>query len=344
MDGDGRPPLRVVHAVATANFAGVERYISYIAPALAARGVQVAVVGGDEHRMTEALEGSGVVHRAARSVPTVVRRLVRERHVDVIHAHMTAAEIAAAVARPLTRAKVVVTRHFALARGSSRPARAAGRVAARAINRQIAISQYVAREVEGSCLTLLNAVPLAENGPHNELVVLVAQRMQAEKQGKLAIDAWALSALADRGWRMHFAGEGTEREALESRARQQGVAASVDFLGFVDDIGPHMAHASLFLATAPGEPFGLSVAEAMAHGLAIVAAGAGGHLETAGAAVSDCLFPPGDAPAAADLLVRLADDPARRMRHGHLHRSFQRRELSVDRHVDHLLSIYRSLA
>lgn len=343
MDGDGSVALRVVHAVATANFAGVERYISYVAPVLAHRGVHVTVVGGDEARMTEDLQGSGVVHRSARSVPSVVRRLVWERHVDIVHAHMTAAEIAAALARPLTRANLVVTRHFALGRGSSPWGRAAGRLAARAIDRQIAISRYVEAEVEGSCVTLLNAVPSAEAGPHDELVVLVAQRMQREKQGALAIDAWALSGLAERGWRMHFAGDGDERAALESRARHLGVTSSVSFLGFVDEIGAHMARASLFLATTPGDAFGLSVAEAMARGLAVVAARAGGHLETAGAAVPECLFPPGDARAAADLLVRLAEDSELRRRHGELHRNFQRQELSVDRHVDRLLAIYRSL-
>lgn len=343
MDGTGPPKLRVVHAVATANFAGVERYISYVAPALAARGLDVTVVGGDERRMAEALDGSGVGHHPAPSVRAVVRRLVQLRLTDVVHAHMTAAEFAAVIAGTVSRSRLVVTRHFAAGRGSSRPARLAGRIAARAIDRQIAISAGVAASIEGPSTVLLNAVPRVEAGPHDEPVVLVAQRMEAEKQGALAIEAWARSGLAEEGWRMSFAGAGAERGALEDQARRLGVAASVEFVGFVDDIGAVMDRASVFLATAPGEPFGLSVAEAMARGMAIAAAGAGGHLETAGAAVPESMFAPGDAAAAADLLVRLAGDPALRRRHGQRHRSFQRRELSVDRHVEGLLEMYASL-
>lgn len=343
MDGPDSPPLRLVHAVATANFAGVERYISYVAPALAARGVDVTILGGDEHRMAEALRGSGVAHRPARSVASVVRRLVGLRHADVVHAHMTAAEIAAVIAGTVSRSRLVVTRHFAAGRGSSAPARLAGRIAARAIDHQIAITDYVAAATEGESTVLLDAVPSAEEGPHDEPVVLVAQRMEVEKQGVLAIDAWARSGLAERGWRMHFAGSGAQRAALEDRAGQLGVATSVAFLGFVDDIGASMDRASVFLATAPGEPFGLSVAEAMARGMAIAAAGAGGHLETAGAAVPESMFPHGDAEAAAALLVRLAGDADLRRDHGKRHRSFQRRELSVDRHVEGLLAVYASL-
>ena len=343
MDGPGSPPLRVAHAVATANFAGVERYISYVAPALAARAVDVTVLGGDEHRMAEALRGSGVAHRPAPSVASVVRRLVGLRHVDVVHAHMTAAEIAAAIAGTASRSRLVVTRHFGATRGSSMWGRAAGRLAARAVDRQIAISQQVATAIEGPSVVLLNAVPSAEAGPHEEAVVLVAQRMEVEKQGALAIEAWARSGLVDKGWRMQFAGDGAQRGSLEQRARERGVAGSVEFVGMVDDLAARMDRAAIFLATTPGEAFGLSVAEAMAHGMAIAAAGAGGHLETAGAAVPESMFPPGDADAAAALLVRLAGDADLRREHGERHRSFQRRELSVDRHVDGLMAVYASL-
>ena len=46
---------RVVHVVCTANFAGVERYVTYIAPRLARRGWEVTVIGGDADRMRASL-------------------------------------------------------------------------------------------------------------------------------------------------------------------------------------------------------------------------------------------------------------------------------------------------
>ncbi len=61
----------------------------------------------------------------------------------------------------------------------------------------------------------------------------------------------------------------------------------------VDDTGHFLDGAAVFLAPAPAEPFGLAVVEAMAHGVPVVVAAGGGHLETAGD--DALLFPPGDA-------------------------------------------------
>ena len=68
-----------------------------------------------------------------------------------------------------------------------------------------------------------------------------------------------------------------------------------------------LASSSVVLAPAPAEPFGLSVVEAMAHGLAVVAAEGGAHTETVG---DDGCSSRRATPAAARALVRLADDRA----------------------------------
>jgi glycosyltransferase involved in cell wall biosynthesis len=337
------PGLRVLHAVATENFAGVERYVSYVVPELARRGLQAVVLGGDERRMLTALAGTGVEHRRSANVVGVVRSLLAERRADVIHAHMTSAEIAGAICKPLLRSGLVVTRHFAAGRGSNAIARAAGRTAARQIDRQIAISEYVARRVEGPSDVLLSGVPRAEAGAHGDAIVLVAQRMEAEKDGSLVLRAWALSGLADRGWKLLFAGDGAERDRLEGLASHHGVADSVSFLGFVDDVPALMSRSSLLLASAPAEPFGLTVVEAMARGLPVVAAAGGGHLETVGAVSPETMFPPGDAAAAADLLRRLGTDPGLRRRTGEQLLDFQRRKLSLEAHTDRLLEVYASV-
>lgn len=335
--------LRVLHAVATENFAGVERYISFIAPELARRGMRVVVVGGEARRMQAALSGTGVGHRRAHDLSGVVRSLLAERRADIVHAHMTSAEFAATITKPVLRSGLVVTRHFAAGRGRGTLARAAGRAASRCIDRQIAISSYVAERVEGHSDVLLSGVPRAEAGAHDDPVVLVAQRMESEKHGALALQAWALSGLADHGWRLLFAGDGAERARLEALASHHSVADSVSFLGFVDDVHALMSRSSVFLACAPTEALGLSVVEAMGRGLPVVAAGAGGHLETVGTVSPENLFPPGDAQAAAHLLRRLAADPGLRRQTGVQLREFQQRKLSVEAHVDGLVEVYEAV-
>lgn len=337
--------MHVVHVVVTDGFAGVERYAAVASAGLARRGHRVTIVGGDPERTARALAGADgeVVHRPAASVPAAVRAVVAGERPDVVHAHMTAADLVALATRPVVRAPVVSTLHFAKPRGSSRVRRALWAPMARLVAEQVAISDFVARSSGLRCTTIPNAVP--DPGPppppeERRPVVLVAQRLEAEKATTLAVDAWAASGLADRGWELHVAGEGSEAGALADRARRRGVEGSIRWLGFVDDLDPLRDEASILLATAPAEPFGLSVVEAMAAGLPVVAARGGGHLETLGPVRGAALFRPGDAAAGAVALAGLAADPRGRARYGERLRARYEQAYTVDRHVDALERVY----
>ncbi len=118
--------------------------------------------------------------------------------------------------------------------------------------------------------------------------------------------------------------------------------ASVGFAGQVADTDGLLAGASVLLAPAPTEPFGLSVVEAMSHGLAVVAAAGGAHVETVGDA--GLLFPPGDVDAAARALRSLADDPGLLRSVGHALRHRQQELFSLALHLDRLEALYRSVA
>ncbi len=117
--------LSVVHVVLTGAFAGVERYVCQVANGLSGRGHTVAVIGGDPERMRAELAAS-VDHRPASSVFGGALAITRVRDADLVHAHMTAAELAAWLARPVDRLPTVATRHFAAERGSGPLARALG--------------------------------------------------------------------------------------------------------------------------------------------------------------------------------------------------------------------------
>jgi glycosyltransferase involved in cell wall biosynthesis len=333
--------MRVVHVVCSDQFAGVERYLSYTLPALSTRGIEVAMVGGPEPEMSALIE-AGVAWQPGADVPTAVRALVGEK-CDVLHAHMTSAETAAVLVSLRRRTPVVTTRHFAQRRGSSVVAKAGGRVLGRFIRREIAISDFVAGAIDGASIVVPNGVPDAPLGRHRRRTVLVAQRFEREKQTETALRAWAVSGLAESGWRLELAGRGAEEESLRSCCRSLGLGSSVDFLGFRDDLDDLMADAGILLATAPAEPFGLSVVEAMACGLPVVAAAGGAHVETVGSVAPASLFPPGDATAAADCLVRLAADDDLRRDEGQRLRARQQDAFAIGVHVDRLLRVYEDV-
>lgn len=338
--------LRVAQVVCTDAFAGVERYVTTLACGLAEAGCRVTVVGGEPARMVGVLAPAGVRWLSGPTPAAAWARLIRLGHLDVAHAHMTTAELACVSARPRHRAPVVATRHFAQTRGSSRPARLVGRALTRCLARDLAISRFVAATVEGHPVVVPPATPepsavaeVAEREP----VVLVAQRLEAEKRTDLALEIWRRSGLAAQGWRLEVVGDGAERRALEEQARALGIDSSCTFFGSRSDVETFQERAAIFLAPRPDEPFGLSVVEAMAHGLPVVAAAGGGHLETAGAVPDAALYPPGDLTGAARALADLARDLDRRKVYAAELQAAHRQLFSIERQVADTLAVYQEV-
>jgi len=331
-------PRRVAHVVCTANFAGVERYVTYIAPSLAKRGWDVTVVGGDSARMPEEL--GDVRHLPGTSLARVVASLARFDRSVIVHAHMTAAEAASVAVHAARRFPVVVTRHFAAPRGSSLLGRAAAPAIRRAVSEQIAISDFVAAGINEPSVTIRNAVPDNAGLARGDRVVLMVQRLDTEKHTADALRAWARTTLPADGWRLRIVGAGREHESLAGLTARLDLSQSVEFLGSRSDVVDLMREASILVATAPAEPFGLSVVEAMAAGLPVICARGGAHLETAGAVTKRWLFEPGADAELAEMLQTLAADAAERERYGRALQKHQRAALSIESHVGQLEAIY----
>jgi glycosyltransferase involved in cell wall biosynthesis len=334
--------MRVTHAVRSDAFAGVERYVADVASEQAARGHQVTVIGGDPERMRSELP-CVVTWRPARTTQDVVRALIDGAQRDIVHVHMTAAEIAGVLTRPIHRAAVVATRHFAAPRGSSAAIRLARSPIGRSLAEQISISRFVADAIGEPSSILYNGVRSQPSHSYRRArVVLCLNRLEPEKATDVALRAWAASGIADDGWMLHIAGAGTERPYLEALALDLGVATTVRFLGHIADTAAHLRGAAALLATATAEPFGLSVVEAMAHGTPVLASDGGAHPELIGD--QDWTFPSGNASAAAFQLRRFAliSEEERQGIGEHL-RQRQRQLFDLTRHITALDELYSNV-
>jgi len=332
---------RVLHIVVTDAFAGVERYVSEVASETANRGWEVTVVGGNAEGMSVALDGN-VRWEPGATLLESLRSVSRLGRWDVCHVQMTAAEAVAVATRRVHRAPIVTTRQFAARRGSSLAGRIGARWIASGITREIAVSEFIAKHIERPPVAVV--VSGVSQPPclwqSTSRVVLVLQRLEPEKDTLTALAAWHASRLADDGWSLRIVGEGSERRMLEGWVASQGISG-VTFTGWTAYVAEELERAGILLASAPAEPLGLSVIEAMAAGVPVVATAFGGHLETVGLVAGAPLFPPGDA-AAGGAALRSLVSASTRARVSAKGRRVVADHFTVERHVDRLLVQYEA--
>jgi glycosyltransferase involved in cell wall biosynthesis len=106
-----------------------------------------------------------------------------------------------------------------------------------------------------------------------------------------------------------IAGDGPEREALESLAHQLGIKPRVRFLGWRDDAPALHAAADLFVCPSRHEPLGNVVIEAWAQGAPVLAAASQGPTELIEPGVNGILTPIDDPVAMAEAIRKAVRDP-----------------------------------
>jgi glycosyltransferase involved in cell wall biosynthesis len=136
-------------------------------------------------------------------------------------------------------------------------------------------------------------------------------------------------------------GEGDERARLEEQARLLNVPARVHFLGGIDHnkLPPLLREADVFVQPSIGEEaFGITVIEAMACGLAVVASRNGGMVEIITDGETGVLAPIGDVNIWRNTLSGLLSDRARvaaiglrARRHAELHFTWDAKAIQTER-------------
>lgn len=165
-----------------------------------------------------------------------------------------------------------------------------------------------------------------------ELVLLYVGRLAAEKRLDLLADA--LDGLP--GVRLVLVGDGPARPELAQRL----AGRPAHFTGFLrgEALATAYASADAFVFPSDTETFGQVMQEAMASGLPVVAARAGGALDIVRSGITGAFFTPGDAAGLREQVRALVADPARRAAQGTTGRAAAERNSwgsVMDELVDH---------
>jgi glycosyltransferase involved in cell wall biosynthesis len=165
-------------------------------------------------------------------------------------------------------------------------------------------------------------------------VVVSVGRLKYPKDTPTLLEA---AARVPGEWRLDLVGDGPERPELERAA-----PANVHFLGERHDVPEVLAAASIFVLSSRSEGFPISVLEAMAAGLPVIASDVGGVSEQVEHDVTGLLVPREDAAALASALQRLVEDPALRRRMGEAGRARAARLFDLPPFREGHLLLYRS--
>jgi glycosyltransferase involved in cell wall biosynthesis len=179
--------------------------------------------------------------------------------------------------------------------------------------------------------------------PDGRFAVGWVGRMTAVKRGDDVLEGFRL--LRERGVEatLCLVGDGPDRPHLEQKAHELGIARDTLFLGYQEDVAPLYAAFDALVLPSGNEGTPVSVIEALAAGRPVVATRVGGVPDVVRDGEDGYLVDAGATDALAERLAQLAGDPALRERLGAAGRSRVLPRYAVDRLVEDIDRLYRSL-
>jgi glycosyltransferase involved in cell wall biosynthesis len=155
----------------------------------------------------------------------------------------------------------------------------------------------------------------------------------------------AFKSLRERGVAaiLCMVGDGPDRAGLEQRAHDLGIVRDTLFLGYQEDVAPFYAAFDALVLPSSNEGTPVSVIEALGAGRPVVATRVGGVPDVVRDGEDGFLVEPGATDELAERLERLAHDPALRERMGKQGRERVLPRYAVERLVDDVDRLYRSL-
>jgi glycosyltransferase involved in cell wall biosynthesis len=213
-------------------------------------------------------------------------RLCRQFRPDLIHAHMMSDALVGYGASLLTGVPLVTTVHNSFDRHSILMRLGRCVVAVSEAERQSLLARgFSARKLQ-VVINGPNGSPREEDLPGDAGLdrlqapsITTICGLHARKGVRDVIQAFATVADTHPRWTLNIVGDGPDRKALESQARDLGIGDRVNFMGSITYPRRVLERSAIFVLASYAEPCSLAVAEARAMGCAIVATAVGGTPE-----------------------------------------------------------------
>lgn len=316
--------MKILELMTPSNVGGAENYVAGLAGRLAEKGAEVFVMStvpdnakSKEMSVAEFLSKKGVgfspVRIAFKYSPLAIFRLyrfIRKNGIDIVHTHLSRANVAGAIAARLAGAVSVSTAH-----GLNKKAQyrfcdyvicVSGAVRENLISQGMDASRLklvyngIDTEKFSPCAEGLprRSCPEAGGNADRTFNVGMVGRLSKEKGADIFIDAAAMALGEIKDAKFFIAGTGLLKEELIKKTADSGIFNSVYFLGFVgDNLTSFLNELDVAVFPSLKEGLPLALLEAMSMEKIVVVTDAGGMPEAVEDGVSGFVVPRGRAEA-----------------------------------------------
>jgi glycosyltransferase involved in cell wall biosynthesis len=366
-------PLRVMQVVLSLTPGGTERLVLEIARRIRPRAESVICCLDEPGPWAREAVASGIpvtaLHRRAGVRPSVAYRLAAEARrwgADVLHCHQYSPFVYGSLAALCAkRFRLVVTEHGRLSDDApSRKRRLVNPVLSRVPHALFAVSSEL-RDYLVAAGCAADRIVVNRNGidvgprsgnrqrqaarqqldvPEDSFLIGTIARLDPVKDlGTLVQSLRALRAEAPDAI-LAIVGDGPERAAIAERVTALGLQDAVLFTGHREDARALLPAFDVYVNSSLSEGISLTLLEAMAAGLPIVATRTGGTPEVLVHGETGILVPPRDSDALAAACLALSGNPFKRRAFGDRGRDRVEREFALDDMVDRYLQTYLRLS
>jgi len=374
-----RPTLRVTVVIDDLRVAGAQRVLAEEARAFdpCAVALQVVALADPPGRsLASEIASSGVpityaVGRGLLDVRRIIRlaRLIRSQRANLVHTHLTYANILGGLAAGLARRPLVASMHGLT---TDQPRfNEVKRMVESIILRSLAdpcivVSKSALDETSRNFRLPRDRIELLPNALDLGALRIPASFDRAAKRRELGVAPGdkAICTIArldpDKGHRVllgvaetlssrHprarylFVGAGRAQQELQEVAAAARVAQRVSFLGVREDVPEILAASDLFVLPSLSETYSVAVREAMALGTPVVATRLPGIVEVVVPGETGWLVRPGEPGELASAIDEALSDPQRAATCAERARKFIQDQCAVGPHIARLEAIYRNV-
>ncbi len=238
-----------------------------------------------------------------------VRRLVKERGIDVLHSHHRFTSVVARLVAMMTGCRFTSTVHDLAAGGAVMTRFGAAPIVtvfSETVEKHLVNNFGFSPNRIQQIPMGIGVTPPSGRASSGRPSVVFAGRLDWEKGADVLLAA--IPRILSQVPEAVFCFAGTGELESDLRANATAMGDQVRFLGWRDDVASLVGGASVAVVPSRREGFGRSVVEAMTLGVPVVASATGEIINLIEDGVSGLLVPPGDVEALAGAVVRLLLD------------------------------------